>query len=67
MNIRKDVEAGLPAKARPLALAMGVSPSLIYDMISRGEIEAKRVGQRRLVIPNSVARKLLDLEVGTAA
>ena len=62
MNVRDEIAAGLPTKARPLARAMGVSPSLIYDMISRGEIEAKRVGQRRLVIPNGVARKLLDME-----
>jgi excisionase family DNA binding protein len=62
MTVRDEVAAGLPAKARQLARAMGVSPSLVYDMISRGEIEAKRVGQRRLVIPNRVARKLLDME-----
>jgi excisionase family DNA binding protein len=62
MTVRDEVAAGLPAKARQLAKAMGVSPSLVYDMISRGEIEAKRVGQRRLVIPNRVARKLLDME-----
>ena len=62
MTLRDEVAAGLPAKARQLAKAMGVSPSLVYDMISRGEIEAKRVGQRRLVIPNRVARKLLDME-----
>lgn len=62
MTVRDEVAAGLPAKARQLAKAMGVSPSLVYDMISRGEIEAKRVGQRRLVIPNRVARKLLDMD-----
>ncbi|TXN76104.1 helix-turn-helix domain-containing protein [Methylobacterium sp. WL18] len=52
----------MPAKASHLAKAMGVSVSLVYDMISRGEIEAKRIGQRRLVIPNRVARKLLDMD-----
>ena len=62
MSVKDEVAAGLPAKARQLAKAMGVSPSLVYDMISRGEIEAKRVGQRRLVIPNRVARKLLDMD-----
>ncbi len=62
MSVRKDVEAGLPTKARPLARELGVSPSLLYDMISRGEIEAKRIGKRRLVIPNHAARKLLDME-----
>lgn len=62
MTVRDEVAAGLPAKASQLAKAMGVSVSLVYDMISRGEIEAKRIGQRRLVIPNRVARKLLDMD-----
>lgn len=62
MSVRDEVAEGLPAKARPLAKAIGVSPSLIYVMIERGEIEAKRIGKRRLVIPNHAARKLLDME-----
>ena len=66
MNIRQEIEAGKPAKVSAIAEAMGVSSSLIYLMISRKEIEAKRIGQRRLVIPNAVARKLLDMEAFAA-
>lgn len=62
MNVRDEVAAGYPAKVRPLARGMGVSASLIYEMISRGEIEARRIGQRRLVVPNEVARRLLDMK-----
>ncbi|TXN14697.1 helix-turn-helix domain-containing protein [Methylobacterium sp. WL122] len=67
MSVRQTIEAGLPAKARPLARELGVSPSLIYDMIQRGEIEARRIGLRRLVIPNAAARKLLGMEPQQAA
>lgn len=67
MSVRQTVEAGFPTKARPLAKELGVSPSLIYDMIQRGEIEARRIGMRRLVIPNAAARKLLGMEPQQAA
>jgi hypothetical protein len=67
MNVRDEVAAGHPAKVRPLAREAKVSSSLIYDMISRGEIEARRIGQRRLVITNKAARKLLGIEEATHA
>jgi len=67
MTVRDEVAAGYPAKVRPLAKAMGVSHSLVYEMISRGEIAARRVGQRRLVIPNGEARRLLDMDASAAA
>jgi hypothetical protein len=36
-------------------------------MIQRGEIDARRIGLRRLVIPNDAARKLLGMEPQQAA
>ena len=67
MTVREEVEAGQPAKVKPLAREAKVSPTLIYDMIAKGEIEARRIGLRRLVVTNSAARKLLGIENGVAA
>lgn len=67
MTVREEVAAGHPAKVRPLAREAKVSPSLVYDMIARGEIEARRIGLRRLVVTNRAARKLLGIEDEIAA
>lgn len=67
MNVLDEVRAGLPAKVRPLAREAKVSPSLIYEMIARGEVEARKIGLRRIVVTNRAARKLLGIEEITAA
>jgi excisionase family DNA binding protein len=47
-------------KVPDLAKAMGVSKSLIYKLIASGELNAVRVGERRLIIPVGEVDRLLQ-------
>lgn len=59
-DIRDQVSKGNDTRPRLIADAIGLSYSGIYGMISRGEIEVRRIGEA-VIIPNREARRLLGL------
>ncbi len=48
---------------RDLAKVLGVSRELLYGAVRRGELEAIRVGRRRVVIPLKVAEEMLGQKI----
>jgi hypothetical protein len=66
MTVREKVARGEDARPRPIADMLGVSYSGFYGMVSRGDIKARRIGPRAIVIPNAEARRLLGMEGANA-
>jgi excisionase family DNA binding protein len=60
-QLKRDLEEGRGIKPEPLARALGLGRTGIYQACRRGEIPFTRVG-RRIIISPQVARRLLGLD-----
>lgn len=49
----------LAVKPKEAAKMLGISTNLIYKMIKAGEIQAIRLGPRRLLVPVAALEKLV--------
>ena len=39
---------------------LGISRNFAYELVRRGELPAKRLGEKRLVIPRTALEKMLE-------
>jgi len=53
------IEKRLAFKPEEVALLLGVGRNTVYGMIQRGEIKAKKVGRRRIVVPRDEVERIL--------
>ena len=60
-QLKSDLDAGRCVKPEPLARALGLGRTGIYEACRRGEVPFTRVG-RRIIISPKVARRLLGLD-----
>ena len=60
VDVREQLAAGHDVRPRPLAEAIGLSPSGMYGLIAKGKVKARQVGDA-LIIPNEEGRRVAGM------
>jgi excisionase family DNA binding protein len=61
-SFKRALKEGRPVRVEPLAEEADVHHNTIYSLISRGEIEAIRIG-RAIRVPARTAKRLLGMRM----
>ena len=60
MDVRKRITEGKSVRVVPMADAIGVSPSTLYEWIKKGEVRAYQLGASK-IIPAEEGARLLNI------
>jgi excisionase family DNA binding protein len=66
MHNTKEIKS-LAVKPEEAARMLGIGRNLMYEMIKSGDIQAIRLGERRLLVPVAALEKLLSTNHQEAA
>jgi len=60
VQLNMDTDKRLCITVPEAAAMLGISRNFAYELVRRGELPAKRFGEKRLVIPRAALEKMLE-------